>query len=200
MSLRAEGSFTRKGAVILVLALAAALLAPAALAQSTEQPVPKVEIFAGYAWMEPGGKILGFPLDSMSKGGELSVTVNVDKNWGLEMDFGGSHGDNAAVGTIMAGPRYKFRYDRISPFVHVLVGAHLLAPEGSPTDTGIGLAAGGGIDVHVSRLIDIRLIQADYIYAHHNGRRIKRMRVWRHMHCKKSCTGAIYSYDCRKII
>jgi hypothetical protein len=168
MSLRAEGSFTRKGAVILVLALAAALLVPAALAQSTEQPVPKVEIFAGYAWMEPGGKLGGTTLDSMPTGGGLSVTVNVDKNWGLEMDFGGNHGSNAAVGTIMAGPRYKFRYERISPFVHFLVGAHLLAPEGLNTDTGIGLAAGGGIDVHVSRLIDIRLIQADYIYAHHN--------------------------------
>ncbi len=168
MSLRVEGSVTRKGAVILALALAAALLVPAALAQSSDQPVPKVEVFAGYAWMEPGGKVAGVPLDSMPTGGSLSVTYNVDKNWGLEFDFGGDGGNNATVYTFMAGPRYKFRNDRVSPFVHFLVGAHMLTPEGLDRDTNFGLAAGGGIDVHVSRLIDIRLIQGDYVYAHHN--------------------------------
>ncbi|MGH9493064.1 MAG: outer membrane beta-barrel protein, partial [Terriglobales bacterium] len=167
MSLRAESSFTRKAALILVLALTAALLAPAARAQSSEEPVPKVEIFAGYAWMEPGAKVLGVALDSMPKGFGVSTTYNFNKHWGLTFDSGGHWDNNAHVGTIMVGPQVKWRGEHVSPFIHFLVGAHFLAVEGTPTDTAFGLAAGGGLDLHLSRRVDFRLIEADYIYSHH---------------------------------
>ena len=68
MSLCAEGSFTRKATLVLVLALAAAALAPVARAQSSNEPYPKFELFAGYAWMNPGATVAGTKLDAMPKG------------------------------------------------------------------------------------------------------------------------------------
>ena len=168
MSLRAEGSFTRKVALVLILALATAVLAPAARAQSSEEPVPKVEVFAGYAWMEPGGKVAGVQLESMSKGFAASVTVNADDHWGLTFEGGSHWDDNDHVATFMAGPQFKWRGEHVSPFVHALFGLHLLNFEGFGLSSGFGLAAGGGLDLHVSRRLDFRLIEADYVYAHHN--------------------------------
>lgn len=68
----------------------------------------------------------------------------------------------------MAGPQYKWRGEHVSPFLHALVGVHLLSLTGSPTSTGLGLAAGGGLDLHLSRHIDWRMVEADYVYAHQN--------------------------------
>ncbi len=131
MSQRGE-RLVRSAIMILALLAVAAMVSPPAQAQSSEQPVPKVEIFAGYAWMEPGGSVAGVKLKSMPKGFGSSVTINVDKWWGLELDTGGDWDSTAHVGTIMAGPRFKWRNEHISPFLHALVGLHLLAPSGSP--------------------------------------------------------------------
>ena len=171
MSRCLEGTMIRKGAVLLALALAFALLAPAALAQSSDQPVPKVEIFAGYAWMDPGGEICSLgpggcmQLESIPSGLGSSATVNVDDHWGLTFDFGAHWGPNSTIYTFMAGPQYKWRGERVSPFLHGLVGLHHMAVIGN----GVGLGVGGGLDIHVNRWLDFRLVEADYIYSHHNG-------------------------------
>ena len=178
MSLRVEGCVVRQGAVILVLALVAALLVPAALAQSSDQPVPKVEIFAGYAWMDPGASVwhtpplppgppFGFRLKSIASGLGTSATINADDHWGLTLDFGAHWGPNSTIYTFMAGPQYKWRGEHVSPFVHALVGYHHLNWAG--LQSGVGIAAGGGLDIHVNRWLDFRLIEADYMWAHHNS-------------------------------
>jgi hypothetical protein len=175
MSLRDAGSIVRKAGVILVVALAAALLVPAALGQSSDQPTPKVEIFAGYAWMDPGATVFngrsaaGMKLKSISSGLGTSATFNIDDHWGATFDFGAHWGPNTTIYTFMAGPQYKWRGEHVSPFVHALVGGH---HENGPSccwgGTGIGIAAGGGLDIHVNRWLDFRLIEADYMWAHHN--------------------------------
>lgn len=174
MSLRAKGSCTRKAALILVLALAAAGLAPAARAQSSGEPAPKVEIFGGYAWMEPGTTVATVKLNSMSKGFGISPTFYYNEHWGFTVDGGGNFGDNATVATIMGGPQFKWRGERVSPFVHFLVGWHQLWPHFENSTTGIGLAVGGGLDLHLSRRVDFRLIEADYIFGHHNNSLVPR--------------------------
>ena len=168
MSLCAEGSFTRKATLVLVLALAAAALAPVARAQSSDEPVPKVEVFAGYAWMEPGTTVTGVKLNSMPKGFGTSLVFNFDQeHWGLVLDGGGNFGDNATIATIMAGPQYKWRREHVSPFLHLLVGAHMLWPHFENSNSNFGLAVGGGLDLHINRRVDFRLIEADYIFGHH---------------------------------
>ncbi len=175
MSLRAEGSFVRKAAVVLVLALAALVLAPAAGAQSSDEPTPKLELFAGYAWMEPGATVwhgVSGPaekLDSMPLGFGISFTGNVNEHWGITFDGGGHFGDNVTAATVMLGPQYKWRREHVSPFVHFLVGEHMQWPHFQTTKAGFGLAVGGGLDLHLNRRVDFRLIEADYMYGHHNS-------------------------------
>jgi hypothetical protein len=175
MSLRAESSFTRKAALVLILVLAAAGLAPAARAQSSDEPVPKLELYAGYAWMEPGGTAWaclvcpGVTLNSMPKGFTIAPTYNFNNHWGLTVDGGGNFGDNATVATIMAGPQYKWRGEHVSPFVHVLLGSHQVWPHFADSHSGLGLAVGGGIDIRLSRRVDLRLIEGDYIYGRHDS-------------------------------
>ena len=174
MSHRAEGSIVRKAAVVLVLALAAAVLVPAALAQSSDETTPKVELFTGYAWMKPGGTVWGGfggaaeELDNMNLGFGISFTGNVTEHWGITLDGGGHFGGNATAATIMVGPQYKWR-GNVSPFVHFLVGEHILWPDHASSSNGFGLAAGGGLDIRLSRRVDFRLIEADYVYGHHNS-------------------------------
>lgn len=176
MSFRAEGSFTRKAVLVLILALVAVALAPFARAQSSDEPTPKVEVYGGYAWMEPGGTVWvclfcpsGIVLDSMSKGFTIAPTFNLNKHWGLTVDGGGNFGDNATVATIMAGPQYKWRGEHVSPFVHVLGGWHQLWPHNADSHSGFGMMLGGGIDVRLSRRVDWRLIEGDYVYGRHDS-------------------------------
>ncbi|MGH9532064.1 MAG: PKD domain-containing protein, partial [Terriglobales bacterium] len=147
--------------------LALGLASPVVWAQDEE--VPKWDIFAGYAWMEPGGNIAGTSLDEMPKGWGATATYNVDKYWGLSLDFGGNYGDNADVGTIMAGPRFSIRSDnKITPYGHALFGLHRLSPIGLGADSGFGIAVGGGLDLSINKRFSWKIIEADYVWAHHN--------------------------------
>ena len=111
MQVDIKNSFWRSLFVAMVLALG--LASPMAWGQDEE--VPKWDIFAGYSWMEPGGKIAGTSIDEMKWGWGSTLTYNVDKYWGLSLDAGGHFGDNADIGTVMAGPRFSLRSDQITP-------------------------------------------------------------------------------------
>ncbi|MGH9509347.1 MAG: OmpA family protein [Terriglobales bacterium] len=143
------------------------LASPVAWAQDDE--FPKWDIFAGYAWMEPGGNIAGTPIDEMKYGWGATATYNVDKWWGLSLDVGGNFGDNADVGTVMVGPRFSIRSDnKITPYAHALFGWHRLSPIGLAPDNGVGIAVGGGLDFHINKRFAWKIIEADYMWAHHN--------------------------------
>ncbi len=155
----------RSFSIAMVLALG--LATPMGWAQDEE--VPDWDIFVGYAWMEPGGNIAGTTIDEMPKGFGSTVTYNVDKYWGLSFDFGGNYGDNADVGTIMIGPRFSIRSDnRITPYGHALFGVHRLSPVGLGVSNGFGLAIGGGLDFSINKRFSWKIIEADYVWAHHN--------------------------------
>ncbi len=158
--------FWRSFLVAMVLALG--LASPLAWAQDDE--VPKWDIFAGYAWMEPGGDIAGTKIDEMRFGWGATATYNVDKYWGISLDVGGNFGDNADVGTIMAGPRFSVRPDggKITPYAHALFGYHRLSPIGLSPDGGFGIALGGGLDFTINKRFSWKILEADYMWAHHN--------------------------------
>lgn len=165
MQVKTKISFWRSCLVAMLLALG--LASPRVWAQDEE--VPDWDIFVGYAWMEPGGKIAGTTIDEMPKGWGSTITYNVDKYWGLSLDFGGNYGDNADVGTIMAGPRFSIRSDnRITPYGHALFGLHRLSPVGLGPDNGFGIAVGGGLDFRINKRFNWKIIEADYVWAHHN--------------------------------
>ncbi len=165
MQVETRVCFWRSVMAAMVLALGVA--APMARAQDAD--VPKWDVFAGYAWMEPGGRIAGTAIDEMPKGWGATATYNVDKWWGISLDFGGNYGDNADVGTIMAGPRFSFRSDnKITPYGHALFGLHRLSPIGLGPDSGVGIAVGGGLDFKINKRFDWKILEADYVWAHHN--------------------------------
>jgi hypothetical protein len=85
---------------------------------------------------------------------------------------------------LLAGPRFAYRkYARVTPFAHALIGANrfrikpsFAAPFADTSsitmnlpnnfNIGIGVMAGGGLDVKVNKLVSIRAIQADYFRAY----------------------------------
>jgi opacity protein-like surface antigen len=126
-------------------------------------------------------------------GWNATATENLNKWFGGDLDVGGAYNSLSPdfffpsvpivtkLHTVMYGPRFSYRKsERITPFVHVLVGvAHItghnnqatvftpllaLVPQGtSRTDTAFAWALGGGVDLKVSHRVAIRLIQADYV-------------------------------------
>jgi hypothetical protein len=144
------------------------LLSSALLVSAQETPTPKVDIFAGYAWMDPGGNLGPRKLETMSKGFGVTSTFNLNKYLGISLDGGGHYSDTNNVGTIMAGPRVMWRGEEWQPFLHALVGLHRLSVAGLGTDNHVGVTVGGGFDIPVNPTVSIRVIEADYVWAKHN--------------------------------
>lgn len=142
------------------------ILSTAAFAQ--DEVTPKVDIFGGYSWMDPGGRVGATKLQSIAKGFGVESTYNFNKFMGLSLDVDAHYGDQANVATVAFGPRIKFREEHFQPFIEGMVGLHRLSVAGLGTDNRIGLLAGGGIDIPINKRFAWRLIQADYVYGHHN--------------------------------
>jgi len=60
--------------------------------------VPKVDVFAGYQWLNPGATsrtlrpyFTPFKVPSITGGFGTAVTYNFAKNWGLVDDFGSNY-------------------------------------------------------------------------------------------------------------
>jgi outer membrane protein OmpA-like peptidoglycan-associated protein len=149
---------------VLVL-LAVLALSIGALAQ--DQQPSKVDIFAGYSWLNPGGKINGTEIKSISKGYTVATTYWLNRYGGIELSSGGHFG-NSSIGTIQVGPAFRFPGENVTLFAHGLVGGHLLNAPAYKPDWGIGLTGGGGIDLDFTRVVSLRIFEADYQYAHHN--------------------------------
>ena len=138
-----------------------------------DENVPKVDIFAGYQWLNPGGSVpasatTAVKLPSLAKGFGSTVTYNFAKNWGLSADFGTNAGSFANESTFSIGPRYMWRADGINVFAHTLLSLNLLDVTGLPGKKGVGAVLGGGFDVPITKRFSWRVIEADYVWARHN--------------------------------
>jgi len=156
-------------ACLCVVAICFLFLSSALLAQ--DEPVPKLDIFAGYSWMDPGGHVGNLALPSLKKGFGVTTTYNFNRWMGLSADVGGHYGDVEDIGTtLMVGPRIKFRQEHFEPFAQALVGLHRLSVAGLGSNDNVGAVLGGGFDIQFTRHFGLRLIEADYVWAHHNFR------------------------------
>jgi hypothetical protein len=194
-------SYCRKSGLVLFVVLTVLLLASSVMAQDTTPP--KSEIFLGYQWLNPGGKV-PVPLQpfnsgvtvappSMSKGLGVSYTYNFLSALGLEGDFGNNWGKFGSDTTVSAGPRITWRQDHVNLFAHALVGYNRFVENGFDPSNGGGAILGGGMDLKVIKSLSIRLIEADYVFSHQrftaggntdayrpglNGARIRSGIVW----------------------
>ena len=155
-----------------------AMVLSSAMAVAQQQPVPKVELFTGYQWLNPGGTIpspngtffnpIPFKLPGIVPGVGLSLTYNFTPIFGLEGDYGGNWNKFANESTASIGPRVTWRTEGLNLFAHTLVGLNRLTPKGLGPSDGIGAVLGGGVDLTMWRRVSIRLIEADYVLGRHN--------------------------------
>jgi len=181
MSLCAGSNRCRLALMGLLLAVMVAVIASAAVAQD-ENP-PKVDLFVGYQWLNPGGTvpvggaspfiappvpIVRTNLPSEPIGFGTTGTYNFNKFLGLSIDVGGNFQDLASESTVSVGPRAMWRSEGINLFAHTLLGLNRLSPKEVPSSNGVGAILGGGIDLPIWKPLTFRLIEADYVLGRHN--------------------------------
>ena len=171
------------------LAISAILIAATAsvLAAQTPADYLKNEFFAGYSFNSADINTLTVdPHRTGQNGVNLEYTRNLTKHIGLTADASvhfhrESH--NTSVSTfsskrdqyfLLGGLQFKTgNGKRVQPFAHALFGASLF--RGFTSDlrasgnvyffddaNSFAMAFGGGLDIRVSKRIDLRLVQADY--------------------------------------
>jgi outer membrane protein OmpA-like peptidoglycan-associated protein len=163
----------------LAVLLAVSVLSVSAVAQSDNNP--KVDVFAGYQYLNPGATVPApggdpnnptpFKLPGEAKGFGSAVTYYMDPHWGLEGDFGYNRDTSSASSewTIGAGPKFIVRNDETSFFLHALGTFNRSTyNSGFNTSNGIGVILGGGMDLHLTKTIAWRVFGADFVWAQHN--------------------------------
>jgi hypothetical protein len=188
-----------------------ALLPLAVSAQVTATPSGKTavdadspskwDIFLGYSYLAPSGKITGIPATTpgshygqINWGGTLSIARYFNKNLGLQIE-GDEHmqsedwpvGDNnasynsnddlsgGAVGLIYRIPTRYF-----TPFVHVQVGGERVGSIYADDTWGAVATGGGGLDLNTplfNHHLAVRIFQTDYQFIHADGGNINAFRL-----------------------
>lgn len=179
MSVGCKFRVTRPVVAGLCALLAVVLISGSAFAQDDSNP--KLDFFAGYQYLHPGGTVpavgstpssaTAFTLPDMKKGIGGALTYNFSQHVGLETDFGYNRDTNLAASewTISAGPRFIWRTDTAAFFIHALAGFNRVSyGAGLVTHDGFGGVLGGGMDIPLTKTFSWRVFQADYVVAQHN--------------------------------
>lgn len=168
--------------VCVALLLAVLLIGSPALLMAQEETPPKVDLFVGYQWLNPGGTVpvgsnppfqpppapTAMRLPSMPIGYGVTGTYNFDKWFGLSIDVGGNFQDKATESTISVGPRLMWRGENMNMFLHTMLGLNRLSPKDVNSSNGIGAILGGGMDIKLFKAVSWRLFEADYVLGRHN--------------------------------
>jgi outer membrane protein OmpA-like peptidoglycan-associated protein len=172
---------TGKGRLVvgLVAVVAVSLISSSALAQSDSNP--KWDLFLGYQWTHPGATVPApggvssnptpFKIPDLPRGGGAALTYNFDPHWGAEFDLGYDTSSDPTVpheSTLSVGPRFIWRTDSGTYFVHSLVSLNRVSISGLNSSNGIGAILGGGMDLSIHKGIAWRLFEADYVWTRHN--------------------------------
>ena len=140
--------------------------APSASSSSYEDQPSKVDVFAGYSFLNPNGAINGNK--GITKGFTVASSYWFNKYLGGVIETGSHFGDVNTFNTVTAGPTFRIPLQGLSPFGLATFGINREDPNGFSSKTGFGFTGGGGFDLHVIKRLDIRLIEAEYEYSHHS--------------------------------
>lgn len=174
-----SGASCRKKArffIGLLAVLGVGLISNPAIAQSDNNP--KWDLFVGYQWLHPGGTVpspFGDPnnptpydIPNMAPGFGAAFTYNYAPHWGLEFDLGHNWSNSNYETTGSVGPRLMWRTDHADLFLHSLISLNRLNVNGLNPSNGIGAILGGGVDLPIRKWLAWRLVEADYVWGHHN--------------------------------
>jgi hypothetical protein len=150
--------------------------APKPVPMTSDDAVPKWDLFLGYQWLNPGGSVPdansppnSIQMPSLAKGFTTSLSYNFTKMFAVEGNYGGSSdGSNYSVNTVTGGPKVTYRGEGVDFFAHALVGLDRLHAPTAPTTNGVGVILGGGMDLKLWRLITFRVFEADFLWSHQN--------------------------------
>ncbi|MGA3053128.1 MAG: OmpA family protein [Candidatus Korobacteraceae bacterium] len=169
---------TRLIASSIALAFALCLLGVLATAQTDIQP--KDEVFGGYSWYHPNGRVdYGYKVADIPVGFDASNVYYLPAWHNLGVLFDGSghfHGnEDTDVGYILGGLQYKWHTDTFSPFVRGFVGAARISPptyitanvQSGRDEWQAAAGFGGGFDLNINHRFALRLAQVDYIYSNY---------------------------------
>lgn len=164
--------------VCVALVLMVLLAVCPALVNAQDENPSKVDLFAGYQYLNPGGSVprgtdafgnpIPFKLPGIAQGVGASISYNFTKNFALEGDYGGNWNKGVNESTASIGPKFMVPWENLNLFVHTLLSYNRLTVKGDNPSNGIGGILGGGIDVKLFKNISWRLIEADYVVARHN--------------------------------
>jgi hypothetical protein len=152
--------------------------APKASTMQSSDDFPKVEVFLGYQWLNPGGNIpdqtpppagpFAFKLPSIAQGFGANLSYNFTKYMALEGNYGGDWNRNASISAITVGPKVTWRGDGVDFFAHTLFGFERMSSRGLDSSNGIVAVLGGGMDLKIWKSVSLRLFEADYQYTRQN--------------------------------
>lgn len=125
-------------------------------------------LYAGYSYLH----LDSAPSTASLNGWDASLTDNFASAVGVTVDLGGDYGtingvSGSNVHSFLFGPQLRFPA-KVSPFVHGLIGG-VHVGGGGASSTSLAEGFGGGIDIHVVKLLSFRPIQVDYIHSRFNG-------------------------------
>ncbi len=105
--------------------------------------------------------------------GGLAVVGEVGSTYAANIDRTTA---SLTLTSFLGGPRYSWRRGKLAPFAQVLLGgAHGsggLTPDSAGNDGSsnvFAMAAGGGLDIALTRHFSLRAVQADYLLTRFNN-------------------------------
>lgn len=141
---------------------------------ATAQDVRPIEVFGGYSYAQFEGVNPGEDFGIHLNGWNASLTLNINHWAGFVSDFGGVYRDvppltqKYKIHTVLFGPKFTARMDRVSPFAQILIGPTNLnviddrLDQEDYSSSDFSLSLGGGLDFKVNDLLAIRLAQLEY--------------------------------------
>ena len=150
-----------------------AFLGFGAAALQAQEEAPKVDLFAGYSYVQANPSTP--TLDSFHlNGGSVSGAYHVTNWLSGVADIGaytnsniGRDGFGGTLSTYLFGPRISYRHwRRITPFGQVLFGvgrANGSTFLTSGSQNAFAMTAGGGVDLRLSEHFSLRPLQVEYL-------------------------------------
>ena len=140
-----------------------------------ESPLPQVEVGLTYSGIHLNAANNNSQITG--NGGSGAFEYNINKWLGAVADLGGYANTRDGIEhnafTYMFGPRFNWRYNRLTPYLQSLFGgANVWNGVNSNTQNTFALAIGGGVDYALTRHIAIKPLQVEYFLSQFNSERL----------------------------
>jgi hypothetical protein len=138
------------------------------------QDVRPIEIFGGYSYAYFNGVNPGDNYDIDMNGWIASLTINKNSWVGFVANFGGIYktvpetAQKFKIHNMLFGPKFTARMGKVSPFAQILLGTanlnviDLRSEQEDYCSRDFSMSLGGGMDLKLNNLLDIRLAQVEY--------------------------------------